>query len=184
MGEAIDFGVNASIAALAAAGIGRIRPLETDLLACKSRSGPDRSADQIAPSDKLCHRSKLRRQPTTMTKIGRALHRLFRWRVFNVVDPNSTEDPMKILASALFAAGLLCLTSTAQALPAAPGMNAPTAVTDVGWRCGPGWHVNRWGHCVPSRRFYRPHRYWGPPRFHWHRHHWRPRHHYHGGRRF
>jgi hypothetical protein len=45
---------------------------------------------------------------------------------------------MKILASALFAAGLLCLTSTAQALPAAPGTNAPTSMTDLG---PPNWTI-------------------------------------------
>jgi len=95
---------------------------------------------------------------------------------------------MKILASALFAAGLLGIASTAQALPAAPITDAPHAITEVGWRCGPGWHINRWGHCVPNRRVYRPYRYWGPPRFHWHhhhhhwrRHHWR-HHHFHGYR--
>lgn len=94
---------------------------------------------------------------------------------------------MRILASALFAAGLLGMASTAQALPAAPVTDAPHAITEVGWRCGPGWHVNRWGHCVPNRRVYRPYRYWGPPRFHrhrhhhWRHHHWR-HHHFHGHR--
>ncbi|WP_425515364.1 GCG_CRPN prefix-to-repeats domain-containing protein [Phyllobacterium endophyticum] len=26
------------------------------------------------------------------------------------------------------------------------------SVEQVGWRCGRGWHMNRWGRCVPNRR--------------------------------
>lgn len=90
---------------------------------------------------------------------------------------------MKLLASAVFAIGL-GLASQAQAMPVAPLSDAPKAVTEVGWRCGPGWHVNRWGNCVPNRRYYRSWGYYGGPRFYhgprWHHHrHWHHRHHRH-----
>lgn len=89
---------------------------------------------------------------------------------------------MKLFASILLAAGTVAMTSAAHALPIPPAPNVPGAITQVGWACGPGWHLNPWGNCVPNRRFYRPRGYWGPPRFYaprphwrrWHRHrHWR-----------
>ncbi|MGO8739372.1 GCG_CRPN prefix-to-repeats domain-containing protein [Rhodoblastus sp.] len=56
-------------------------------------------------------------------------------------------------------------------LPIAPAVAAQTAtapVETVGWRCGPGWHVNPWGRCVPNRRvYYRP--YYRP---YYHRHYY------------
>jgi len=42
----------------------------------------------------------------------------------------------------------------AMALPVAPladGAAAPLT-QEVGWRCGPGWHADPWGRCVPHRR--------------------------------
>ena len=86
---------------------------------------------------------------------------------------------MKLLASIAFAVGLGM--ASAQAMPVAPihdtsGSATQGAVTQVGWRCGPGWHINGWGRCVPNRRFYRAYGYYGPPRFHrwghWHHRHW------------
>lgn len=80
----------------------------------------------------------------------------------------------KLLASIAFAAGLGI--ASAQAMPVAPMHDASGAVTQVGWRCGPGWHINGWGRCVPNRRVYRAYGYYGPPRFHrwghWHHRHW------------
>jgi hypothetical protein len=89
------------------------------------------------------------------------------------------ESKVKLLASIAFAVGLGM--ASAQAMPAAPLHDTTGAVTQVGWRCGPGWHINGWGRCVPSRRHYRAWGYYGPPRFrhrHWHHHH-HHRHHRH-----
>lgn len=85
---------------------------------------------------------------------------------------------MKLLASLAFAVGLGM--ASAQAMPVAPMHDTSgSPVTQVGWRCGPGWHINGWGRCVPNRRFYRSYGYYGVPRFHhwghrpWHHRHWR-----------
>jgi hypothetical protein len=93
---------------------------------------------------------------------------------------------MKFLASLALVAGL-GMSSAAYAVPAAPLQNTPTqnastSVTQVGWRCGPGWHINPWGRCVPNRRFYRGPRFyggygWGHRHWHhgWHHRHWHHR---------
>jgi hypothetical protein len=88
------------------------------------------------------------------------------------------ESNMKLLASIAFAVGLGM--ASAQAMPVAPLHNTTGSVTQVGWRCGPGWHVNGWGRCVPSRRFYRAWGYYGGPRFHrhWRHRHWHHHHHH------
>lgn len=55
---------------------------------------------------------------------------------------------MKVLALAIGIAGLA---TTAQALP----LSSPTQndlVTTVAGGCGPGFHPNPWGRCVPFRR--------------------------------
>jgi len=42
----------------------------------------------------------------------------------------------------------------AMAMPIAPlvdGASAPLT-QEAGWRCGPGWHADPWGRCVPHRR--------------------------------
>ncbi len=42
----------------------------------------------------------------------------------------------------------------AMAMPLAPlaeGAAAPLT-QEIGMRCGPGWHVDPWGRCVPHRR--------------------------------
>lgn len=78
---------------------------------------------------------------------------------------------MKILAGTALALGLSVASVQAMPVSSLADSTAPTVQT-VGWRCGgPGWHMNRWGHCVPNRRFY------GPPRFYggygWRHRHWR-----------
>ncbi|MBG0811684.1 hypothetical protein IY145_20230 [Methylosinus sp. H3A] len=43
----------------------------------------------------------------------------------------------------------------AMAMPAAPLTDAAAAgslTQEIGGRCGPGWHVDPWGRCVPHRR--------------------------------
>ena len=69
----------------------------------------------------------------------------------------------------------------ASAMPMAP-VAAPTLVEHVAWGCGPGWHPNHWGRCVPNRRVaYPSYYYWGGPSIYigptwhpWHRYHyWR-----------
>ncbi|MBZ9769623.1 hypothetical protein LB526_22940 [Mesorhizobium sp. CA6] len=72
------------------------------------------------------------------------------------------------------AAGTLMLSSVgSQAMPMARPDAAPLPIESVGWRCGPGWHVNRWGNCVPNgRRFIRPVRHWHPG--FWAHHRWHP----------
>jgi hypothetical protein len=84
---------------------------------------------------------------------------------------------MKLLATIATAVGIFGLASAAQAMPMAP-TEAPSAITTVAGGCGPGWHPNPWGRCVPNRRVYRhapPVRIWHGPRHHRHgppmRHH-------------
>ena len=55
---------------------------------------------------------------------------------------------------------------------------APEMVEHVAWGCGPGWHPNRWGRCVPNHIVVYPRHYawrhpgWHPHRWHrWHRWH-------------
>lgn len=67
----------------------------------------------------------------------------------------------------------------------APAYAVP--IETVRWGCGPGWHPNRWGRCVPNRRVYYG---WAPPvyvyhygwhrpvYYGWHRHYWHRRHHW------
>ncbi len=76
--------------------------------------------------------------------------------------------------------------TAAQAMPVAP-TEAPSAITTVAGGCGPGWHPNRWGRCVPFRYRRAPvyrRGYYGPPRVYyggpvyyygprWHRPYWR-----------
>ncbi len=65
---------------------------------------------------------------------------------------------MKISSKILFAAALalsgsVAAIETADAMPLTqPSQIGATApVQDIGWRCGPGRHVNPWGRCVPNR---------------------------------
>ncbi|MBZ9850147.1 hypothetical protein LB565_19365 [Mesorhizobium sp. CA14] len=85
------------------------------------------------------------------------------------------------LAAAL-AIGGTTAASAASAMPIAPLASSPALIEHVAWGCGPGWHPNYWGRCVPNRRVIYPgYYYWGGPRVYigpaWHPyhrwHHWR-----------
>ncbi|CAM5764973.1 hypothetical protein LMIY3S_01327 [Labrys miyagiensis] len=79
-----------------------------------------------------------------------------------------------IFAAALAITGLAATIETSSAMPL--GSKVPAAsplLQDVRWGCGPGWHPNPWGRCVPDRRpaygygygyGYHPH-YWGHPEY-------------------
>jgi hypothetical protein len=61
-----------------------------------------------------------------------------------------------LFAATVFAAGLVALATPASALTSVPAKPAVTASTDlqpVGWRCGRGRHMNRWGRCVRNGRW-------------------------------
>ena len=65
---------------------------------------------------------------------------------------------MKITSKIILAGALALSTSAATveaslAMPLAPRADAAATASgqDIGWRCGPGWHVNGWGRCVPNR---------------------------------
>ena len=70
-----------------------------------------------------------------------------------------------VLAAALAGAGVAgAQEASAMTLPAQAGVSTP--IQQAGWACGPGWHLNPWGRCVPNR--------WGwGPRPYWRRHYWR-----------
>jgi hypothetical protein len=80
-----------------------------------------------------------------------------------------------VFAAVLAGAGLAGVSQAgAMPLPGAPGASAPVEL--AAWGCGPGWHPNPWGRCVPNRRYYGG-PYYGPRRFGprpwgYHRHHW------------
>ena len=85
---------------------------------------------------------------------------------------------MKYSIAAALAIGGTAVASAASAMPIAPVAQAPAMVEQVAWGCGPGWHPNYWGRCVPNRRVVYPgYYYWGGPRVYigpvWHHHHWR-----------
>ena len=88
----------------------------------------------------------------------------------------------KYSIAAALAVGGTAAASAASAMPIAPVAPAPAMIEHVAWGCGPGWHPNHWGRCVPNRRvFYPGYYYWGGPRVYigpaWHPyhrwHHWR-----------
>ncbi|TPN89614.1 hypothetical protein FJ987_08805 [Mesorhizobium sp. CU2] len=86
----------------------------------------------------------------------------------------------KYSVAAALAIGGTVAAGAASAMPTAP-VTAPAVVEHVAWGCGPGWHPNYWGRCVPYRRVYYPGYYWGGPSIYigpaWHPyhrwHHWR-----------
>ena len=66
------------------------------------------------------------------------------------------RSSVSLVAATFFCAGLATLATPASALTAIPAKPAVTATTDVepvGWRCGPGRHMNRWGRCVRNGRW-------------------------------
>ena len=76
--------------------------------------------------------------------------------------------PIALVASTLMLSG-----AGAQAMPMAKPSSAPLQIEPVGWRCGPGWQVNRRGRCVANRRVViRPTRHWHPG--FWYHHRWHP----------
>ncbi|TPJ27707.1 MULTISPECIES: hypothetical protein [unclassified Mesorhizobium] len=88
----------------------------------------------------------------------------------------------KYSIAAALAIGGTAAASAASAMPIAPVAPSPALVEHVAWGCGPGWHPNHWGRCVPNRRVIYPgYYYWGGPRVYigpvWHPyhrwHHWR-----------
>ena len=56
------------------------------------------------------------------------------------------------LVAALALAGVEA--PAAMAIPLAPlaDIAAASPMQEIGWRCGPGFHVNSWGRCAPNRR--------------------------------
>lgn len=81
-------------------------------------------------------------------------------------------------AAALTAGGMFASVAASSAMPMVTTTRpASQLVEHVGWYCGPGWHLNRWGHCVPNRVIVYPGYYygwgWHRPAFHvWHRPVW------------
>lgn len=63
---------------------------------------------------------------------------------------------IRSLAFAAAAVGGLMMTAgVAPAMPLAPATPAASdAVQDIAWGCGPGWHPNYWGRCVPNAPVY------------------------------
>ena len=74
---------------------------------------------------------------------------------------------LKLAFAGLIALGAAGVSTAASAMPVAASTQTLLAspVEDVRFGCGPGWHPNRFGRCVPNRaRFYAPRR-----RFYGHR---------------
>ena len=83
--------------------------------------------------------------------------------------------PKHLLPIALTAGTLMLSAVGSEAMPLVKPGAAPLPVESVGWRCGPGWHMNRWGRCVPNGRvIIRPMhvRHWHPG--FWHHGRWHP----------
>ncbi|MDX8443158.1 GCG_CRPN prefix-to-repeats domain-containing protein [Mesorhizobium australafricanum] len=88
----------------------------------------------------------------------------------------------KYSIAAALAIGGTAAASAASAMPIASVAPPSAMIEHVAWGCGPGWHPNHWGRCVPNRRVIHPgYYYWGGPRVYigpvWHLyhrwHHWR-----------
>jgi hypothetical protein len=66
---------------------------------------------------------------------------------------------MSVFATALVLGGVGV--SAAQAMPMpAVGAQQLSPVVNVAYPCGPGWHLSRYGRCVPNRVYAEP-RYYG-----------------------
>ncbi|RWF46625.1 MAG: hypothetical protein EOS46_16560 [Mesorhizobium sp.] len=82
-------------------------------------------------------------------------------------------------AAVLALTGTAATVATSAAMPMVAQPAAPALIEHVAWGCGPGWHPNPWGRCVPNRVVVYPrYRYWHgpayygwPPHRHWHRWH-------------
>jgi hypothetical protein len=71
---------------------------------------------------------------------------------------------MRVAAMAFVGAlGLAASAVSASAAPSVPNLDAQQAsnIVQVAGGCGPAFHPNRWGRCVPNRYGYdRPRAYW------------------------
>jgi Spy/CpxP family protein refolding chaperone len=70
---------------------------------------------------------------------------------------------MRLTTKLLVAAAIAVAGATAsQAMPlaSADSISAASPIQQIGWRCGPGWHMNGWGRCVPNRAWRPYRRYW------------------------
>jgi len=67
---------------------------------------------------------------------------------------------MRLTIKLLMATAIVAGATAAQAMPLASSgsIGVASPVQQAGWRCGPGWHMDGWGRCVPNRRPWR--RYW------------------------
>ena len=55
-------------------------------------------------------------------------------------------------AIAIMAGSVVVTSETSNAMPIATPQGRTTAPLgqNIDWACGPGWHVNPWGRCVPN----------------------------------
>ena len=58
-----------------------------------------------------------------------------------------------VLAAGLVVAGLAAQDAGAMTI-AQPGLAASSPIEQAAFGCGPGWHPNPWGRCVPNRRVF------------------------------
>jgi hypothetical protein len=98
-------------------------------------------------------------------------------------------------AAAIGIGGAIPAFHAASALPVAPlAASTPPLVEQVRWGCGPGWHPDPWGRCVPNWRgpgwygrsgWYGGYPGWGWRRGGWHGGHggWHGHRGWHGGHR-
>lgn len=83
-----------------------------------------------------------------------------------------------VTAAALTAGGMFASVAASSAMPMVTTTQpASRLVEHVAWYCGPGWHPDYWGRCVPNRVIVYPGYYygwgWHRPAFHaWHRPAW------------
>jgi hypothetical protein len=70
---------------------------------------------------------------------------------------------MRIAAIAVIGSlGLAVSAFSASAAPLAPGkVDQGSNIVQVAGGCGPGWHPNRWGRCMPNRNWHRHGPRWG-----------------------
>ncbi|RVD34098.1 hypothetical protein EN746_36480, partial [Mesorhizobium sp. M8A.F.Ca.ET.023.02.2.1] len=54
-------------------------------------------------------------------------------------------------AAVLALTGTAATVATSAAMPMVAQPAAPALIEHVAWGCGPGWHPNPWGRCVPNR---------------------------------
>jgi hypothetical protein len=78
----------------------------------------------------------------------------------------SKRGDIQMRMTAAILVGTLGMATAAMSANAAPVVPSPaneTNVVQVAGGCGPGFHPNRWGRCVPNRYSYYGHHYWGGP---------------------